>query len=65
LFDYDDSDLVYVNLFVAVMMHPASVAETEETEVEMSDVENTADNVLSSDGTYADNVYLLCCSNAV
>jgi len=65
LFDYDDSDLVYVHLFVAVMMHPVPVAETEETEVEMSDVENTADNVLSGDGTYADNVYLLSCSNAI
>jgi len=49
-------------MFVAVMLHPASVAETEETEVEMSDVENADDRVLFSDGTYVDNwiLTLLC-----
>ena len=48
-------------------MQPASVAETEETEVEMSDVESCADNMLSSDGTFMDSwIFLLlfkceCC----
>jgi len=39
-------------MFVAVVMQSVSVAKTDETEVEMSDVENSGDNILSSDGTY-------------
>ena len=39
-------------MFVAVVMQSVSVAKTDETEVEMSDVENSSDNILSSDGTY-------------
>ena len=39
-------------MFVAVVMQSVSFAKTDETEVEMSDVENSGDNILSSDGTY-------------